>query len=429
MGSRRAFLRASAIMPLAAACAPEVLLGQSGVVRIAVPWSGSELAAFRGVLAGVAGSQPVEVIPLGDEIETAFAAGGQTAPDIVMLPRAGRIDDLVANGKLLPVPETLWAGEYPDYWRPLLTHDAKLYGVPFKVADKSMIWYDREAVERYRLGDPESWTLASWTEDAMGKLARTPSRLLALAGADGWVLTDLFENILRSENPDAYDLLATARGDRDWSIPGVPEAFGHFGTLCGDQHSFPGGVGASLTRQFPDAVREVFERRNAVLVVAPDFAESVVRRSIRRAGRPDSVVGIAEFPRVAAGKDRPHVIGGDIIVLTRAAGAAAQTMVAKLAAPRAPLAWIQEHGGFLAANKLTPPAYSEWLRPRAAALATRGDSLAFELSDRIGVVGGRNGLWRILTEFLVAVGDGGPTPVALATDRAIADLNKLERQR
>ncbi len=423
-------------MPLAAACAPEVLLGRSGVVRIAVPWSGSELAAFRSVLTHVADSQAVEVIPLGDEIETAFSAGGQTAPDIVLLPRAGRIDDLVERGKLQSVSETLWAGEYPDYWRALLTHDAKSYGVPFKVADKSLVWYDREAVTQYQLGDPKSWTFEYWIDEAMDTLARTPRRLLALAGADGWVLTDLFENILRSENPGAYDQLASAdRGERDWGMPGVPEAFEHFGTLCGDQHSFPGGVGASLTRQFPDAVREVFERRNAVLVVAPDFAESIVRRSLRRAGRPDSVVGIAEFPRVALGKSRPHIIGGDLIVLTRAASPAAQTMVARLAAPRAPLPWIEEHGGFLAANKLTPQLYSEWLKPRAEALATRAASadpaerLAFELSDRIGVVGGRNGLWRILTEFLVAVGDGGPTPVAIATDKAIAALNKLERQR
>ncbi|MFC9895730.1 extracellular solute-binding protein [Nocardia sp. NPDC127579] len=440
MGSRRAVLQAGLMIPLAAACAPDVLIGRSGVVRIAVSWSGTELAAFRDVLGSVAGSQPVEVIPLGDEIETAFAAGGTTAPDIVLLPRAGRVQDLAARGRVQVVPETLWAGEYPSYWRPLLTHGNSLYGVPFKVTDKSMIWYDREAVAEYGLRPPEAWTLGYWVDEAMGKLAHTSRRLLALAAADGWVLTDLFENILRSENPGAYDQLAAATpGARDWRTTGVPEAFWQFGKLCGDQRSFPGGVGASLTRQFPDAVHEVFERRRAVLVVGPDFAEPVVRRSISRANRSPDVVGVADFPRVTAAEQQPHIIGGDVIVLTQGAGEAARTIAARLAAPSAPLSWIRHHGGFLAANTMTPPEYSSWLAPRAAALTARGrvettttspptNTIAFDLSDRIGAVGGRNGLWRILTEFLVAVGEGGPTRVALATDHAIADLDDLERR-
>lgn len=427
-------LQAGLIVPLAAACAPDVLLGRSGVVRIAVSWSGTELAAFRTVLAGVAGTHAVEVIPLGDEIETAFAAGGSTAPDIVLLPRAGRVRDLAARGRLQPVEPTLWAGEYPEYWRPLLTHDGRLYGVPFKVTDKSMIWYDREAIGE--LGAPEFWTLPYWIDDAMGQLARTPRRLLSLAAADGWVLTDLFENILRSENPGAYESLAAAApGERDWGMAGVPEALEHFGRLCGDQQSFPGGVGASLTRQFPDAVREVFEHRRAVLVVGPDFAEPIVRRGISRAGRTMDVVGVADFPRVTAAKQRPHIIGGDVIVLTQGAGEAARAVAARLAAPRAPLSWIAEHGGFLAANTLTPAVYSELLRPRAEGLAalarpaaSAADRVVFDLSDSIGAVGGRNGLWRILTEFLVAVGAGGPTRVAIATDKAVAGLNTVERR-
>ncbi|MEU8899804.1 ABC transporter substrate-binding protein [Nocardia sp. NPDC048505] len=440
MASRRAVLQAGAILPLVTACAPSVLLGRSGVVRIAVSWSGTELAAFRDLLDGVAGTTPVEVIPLGDEIETAFAAGGTTAPDIVMLPRAGRVQDLAERGRLQSIPPEWWAGEYPDYWRPLLTHHGRLYGVPFKVADKSMVWYDREAVAEHGLGDPETWTLPYLTGTARDRLAGTSWRLLALAAADGWVLTDLFENLLRSADPATYDRLANAAaGQRDWRSPGIAQALEHFGRLCGGEQALLGGVGASLTRQFPDAVHEVFERRRAVLFIGPDFAEPVVRRSLVRSRRPMDVVGVADFPRVALEKARPHIIGGDIIVLTQRAGESARAIAARLAGPRAPLPWIEGHGGFLAANQLAPAAYSAWLAPRAAALAARTappdakqtagtEQLAFDLSDRIGAVGGRNGLWRTLTEFLVAV--GGSTPVPVAAERAIADLAELEgRQR
>ncbi|WP_405181552.1 hypothetical protein OG225_10760 [Nocardia sp. NBC_01377] len=57
MGTRRSVLRAGLVMPLAAACAPNILLGNPGAVRIGVSRSGSELAAFRKVLAQLAFQQ------------------------------------------------------------------------------------------------------------------------------------------------------------------------------------------------------------------------------------------------------------------------------------------------------------------------------------------------------------------------------------
>ncbi|NEW34462.1 hypothetical protein GV791_18140 [Nocardia cyriacigeorgica] len=95
MLARRTFLHAALAAALAG-CGDGVL-GTPGAVRIAVSWSGSELAAFRRVLEalGLAGS--VDVIPLGDEIGTALT-GGRSAPELVMLPLAGRVRELAAQG-------------------------------------------------------------------------------------------------------------------------------------------------------------------------------------------------------------------------------------------------------------------------------------------------------------------------------------------
>ncbi|MGW0249724.1 ABC transporter substrate-binding protein [Nocardia goodfellowii] len=437
MGSRRALLRTGAILPFAAACAPEVL-GRSRAVRIAVSWSGSELSAFQRVLDTVAAGLAVEVIPLGDDIETAFTAGGRSAPDIVMLPRAGRVRELAEQGKLAPVQDYLWyeilgSGKpYPDYWRNLLGYKEKLYGVPFKAADKSLVWYDRDLVEKYRLGDPPSWTLPQWKE-RMARLSGEPTRLLALAGADGWVLTDLFENLLMAVDPKTYEQLANSKPPREWSRPAVRAALTHFADLCADQRVFPGGIGAALTRDFPAAVHEVFERQAAVLVVAPDFAEPIVWRSLERVGRDKKAIGVARFPAAEAGGRRPQIVGGDVIVVTRDAGAAAAKVVEKLALPQAPAAWIKREGGFLAANLWTEAQYSEDLRRAARMMRERStDPLnPVDLSDRIGAVGGRNGLWRVLTEFLVAVVHIRPTDsdrIGAAVTDAIAKLTELERQ-
>ncbi|MFI6998666.1 ABC transporter substrate-binding protein [Nocardia sp. NPDC050175] len=428
MRSRRELLQAALIAPLAAACAPNLLLGNPGAVRIGVSWSGSELAAFRAVLARLGYDSQVDVVPLGDEIETAFTAGGRSAPDIVMLPQAGRVQPLAEQGKLRPVRDALWSDElgsrYPDVWRQLLQHNGKPYGVPFKAADKSMVWYDRQLVEKYGLGDPVGWTLADWL-DRMEVLAETPVRLLALGAADGWVLSDVFENALLAESPRIYDEVAAARNDRTWESPGVRAAFDHLGSLWGHRHAFPGGIAAALTRQFPDAVREVFEHRRAVMVVEADFAEPIVRAAVQRSGRrAEDVVGVAAFPAVAADQDPPRIVGGDVMVVTESAADRAMEVVGALADPAAPLPWIENYGGFIAPNLRTNARYSPFLEASARTLNTRS---AFDLSDRIGAVGGRNGLWRILTDFLIAVGDGKTERLDDATDRAISALDAVDR--
>ncbi|MEV6324804.1 ABC transporter substrate-binding protein [Nocardia sp. NPDC051787] len=429
MGTRRAVLQAGLVVPLAAACAPDLLLGSADAVRVGVSWSGAELAAFHAVVDELHLGFDVEVIPLGDNTDTAFTAGGRSAPDVVMLPQAGRVRELAQKRELQPIAETVWADDvgtrYAEHWQHLLRHDGKAFGAPFKAADKSLVWFDRQQFATYRLGDPAAWTISDWV-NRMEVLAQSPIRLLALAAADGWVLTDFFENALLAESPRFYDELASKTG-REWDNPAVRAALGHLGMLWGHRHAFPGGVGVALTRQFPDAIRDVFEHRRAAAVVAPDFAEPIVRSGVRASGRKvQDVVGVAPFPSVTSVPGRPKIVGGDVMVVTREASGRAQELVAKLAGAHAPLPWIERYGGFLAPNLRTVADYSPLLAPLARELNTRS---AFDLSDRIGAVGGREGLWRVLTEFLIAVADGAQSRMAESVDRAIAALDAFERRR
>ncbi|WP_043725327.1 ABC transporter substrate-binding protein [Nocardia asiatica] len=427
MATRRALLQAGVVLPLAAACAPDLLLGSSDAVRVGVSWSGAELAAFHAVLDGLDLAFDVEVIPLGDNTDTAFTAGGRSAPDVVLLPQAGRVRELIRE--LRPIAETVWTDErgprYAGHWQQLLRHQGKAFGVPFKASDKSLVWFDRQQFATYGLGDPAGWTLPDWV-DRMEVLAQSPIRLLALAAADGWVLTDFFENVLLAESPRFYDELAS-KNQREWDNPAVRAALKHLGILWGHRHAFPGGVGVALTRQFSDAIRDVFQHRRAAAVVAPDFAEPVVRSAVRASGREVlDVAGVVPFPAVTTASGRPRIVGGDVIVVTQEANRRAEQLVEKLAGAAAPLPWIARHGGFLGPNLRTEAEYSPLLAASAREIHSRS---AFDLSDRIGAVGGRAGLWRVLTEFLIAIGDGARTPVAAASDRTIAALDDFERRR
>ncbi|NEW56114.1 ABC transporter substrate-binding protein [Nocardia cyriacigeorgica] len=420
MLTRRALLQAAMVAPLAA-CGQGVL-GTRGTVRVAVAWSGSELAAFRTVLEALGLSGSVDVIPLGDEIDTALT-GGRSAPELVMLPTAGRVHEFAERGALRDVPESLWVDEarascYPQVWHDLLYHKGRPYGVPFKAADKSLVWFDRESAEESEIGNPFLWTLEDWLT-RIEFLAGKQMRLLALAAADGWALTDLFENLLYAESPQTYASLADDGDFAVWERDAVRGALHRLGAWSAHDSAYPGGVGTALTMQFSDAVREVFERRRAVLVVAPDFAEPIVRKAVAASGRnPYDVVGVTGFPGVEAAGPSPRIVGGDVLVLTKGADERAERALVTLAAPSAPLQWINMFHGFLAPNLRTDAAYSPFLRSSAERL--RGE-MVFDLSDRIRPIGGRNELWQVLTEFLIAV-DADRAHVGRAVNDAVTAL-------
>ena len=70
--------------------------------------------------------------------------------------------------------------------------DGTLYGLLFKAANKSTVWYNVAAFEDAGVEAPKTWDdfLAdAKTINASGLPA------YSIGGADGWTLTDLFENI------------------------------------------------------------------------------------------------------------------------------------------------------------------------------------------------------------------------------------------
>jgi alpha-glucoside transport system substrate-binding protein len=444
MITRRAVLQAGVVLPFAAACGPNILRGSAGTLRVAVTWSGNELAAFEAVLAGIGQGRstpafrgPVEVVPLGDDIDTALNAGGSAAPDIIMLPDAGRIS-VLAGSRLRAVRDTLWAtgGQplYRDNWWDLLwyrncrDHAVGHFGVPFKGAYKSLVWYDRDAVgpDGRTLGDaPRDWYLEDWPEQ-IARFAVAGRHLFALGAADGWVLAYHFANVLCAVAPDAYrelSKLAPVSGrpagatDVSWDRRDVRAAFGVLGKIWGTPGAFPGGVAETLRRQFPDAVRDVFQHRSATMVVAPDYAEPIVRECLRQRNGSEASVGVMPFPALSAGQEVPRIGGADILVITAGAAESADDLAAALAARMAPDPWVTGYGGFVQPREdaPAPASYAGLFRDVASQL---NEWTVFDFADLVGPRGRRDGLWRVLTRFLTGA---GPT----ATDRAIADLQQI----
>ena len=155
------------------------------------------------------------------------------------------------------------------------------------------------------------------------------------------------------------------------------------------------------------------------MVLASDFAEPVVRSF---AADPDDI-GLFTFPPMVPGAAAPVVVGGDVMVLTSPITDDARDLVRRLAAPTAVDPWIKQ-GGFLVDGRTT--GYTPELTRLAEQLTLPGKQLQFDLSDLLGALGGINGLWKVLTDFLIAVGGRGADAVPAAVDTAMSNLRKLE---
>ncbi|MGV9833686.1 ABC transporter substrate-binding protein [Nocardia niigatensis] len=443
MASRRTILRAGALLPLAAACAPLGNVSSSESVKLAVPWGGAELRAFEDILANLRNSHQfshaTQVFTLGDDVGTVFSAGRYT-PDIVVLPQIGQITRLAQDGRLRALDESLWGDErkaprYAHGWWELVHVETAsgnpLYGLPFKASCKSLIWFDLTKFRKLGLPPPGSW--APWQWPAMlDRLARSGTHPLALGAADGWMLADFFANVLLARSPDAYRSIVAPN---DWRPEqrraDLTKALDTVAAIWGFPNAFPGGIGRALTQQFPDAVRAVFAEGDAAMVLAPDFAEPIVKSCFDG----DDVamkqtVGVSLFPSIVPGlRDGPVIGGGDVMVLTGSAEAAAGELIRLLSLPDAPDSWIARAGGFIAPDLRTRPAYPAMLEPLGPRVRSWTE---FDLADRIGSRGGDNQLWGIITKFLMDL-DGTPADPAqrnaAAVSAAVDAIYDLERTR
>lgn len=442
---RRALLGAAAAVPVAAGlagCGPGTnLLAPRPGLRVAVSFSAAELASFRRVLDSLdhlpgfgPKSYPVNLVPLGDDIPAALTARGAGRPDLVMLPRPGLVAENLDD--LEPLPPGVWPrgdadDTYAPVWRSLLFHRRPgtgtrvPYGLPFKLADKSLVWYRPCLFDQLGVIPPASWS--DWLV-LNAELADRGVAPLALAGADGWTLTDFFENVLLAHSPDVYDRLG-GPAPRPWDAPEVAYALGQLGRMWGAPGALSGGVRRSLVQQLPDAVLEVVRYHRAAMVVTTDFAEPIVRQFHQAPAGCSDDLGIFEFPGDHG--DAPVVAGGDVAVLTAPARPEAKDLLRRLAHPQAPLTWIRNDGGFIAAHRRAPQdGYSDEIAPFARAL--HAGRFRFDLSDQLGAVGAGEGLWRVLQDFLAEVGDGrgGRAGRAdAAAESAVRKLLAFERSR
>lgn len=372
------------------------LAGQS--IEVAAVWSGAEQKAFESVLAQFEDDTGAKVnfTSTGDDIATVIGnrLEGGKPPDVAFLPQPGLMADLVARGALKPIEQI--AGKevdenYSKDWRTLGSVDGTLYGVWFKAANKSTFWYKPKAFEQAGVEAPATWEELIRTAQTIRDSGVTP---LAIAGGDGWTLTDWFENVyLRVAGPEKYDQLVAH--EIPWTDPSVITALTRLSELWSQKDLIvPGSNGMT----FPESVTAVFAG-NAAMVYEGDFVAGVITDET------DAVVGkdadFFDFPSVDGSE--PVVVGGGDVAVLFTDSKAAQELMRFLATPKAAEIWA-EKGGFTSPNKnVDPKVYPDDITRRSAQALVDASTFRFDLSDLVPAAFGgtpSQGMWQILQNFL-----------------------------
>ncbi|MGQ4388121.1 ABC transporter substrate-binding protein [Streptomyces sp. SAS_270] len=393
-------------------------------LEVAAVWTGAEQANFKKVLAEFEKRTGAKVtfVPAQDPIINFLGSkiAGGSPPDIAMLPQPGAIKQAVDKKWAKPLGTDAvkeLQKNYSQGWQDIGKVGGKQYGVYYKAANKSLIWYNAKVFENAGAKEPKTWSELMTTAQAVYDSGVTP---FSVPGADGWPLTDWFENIYLSQaGPEKYDQLAQHK--IKWTDPSVKAALTTLAQVWGKKDFVAGGAKGALQTEFPASVTQTFtggDQPKAAMVFEGDFVQVNITQTKAKVGTDAKV-----FPFPAVGDQAPVVSGGDAAVILKDSKAA-QALATFLASPDA--ATIQAKlGGYLSPNKnVDNSAYPNPVQQKIAkALIAAGDDFRFDMSDQapqaFGGTPGK-GEWKDLQDFLKNPKDIAGTQAKLESDAAAA---------
>jgi ABC-type glycerol-3-phosphate transport system substrate-binding protein len=384
-------------------------------------WTGSEQARFEEVVRAFEAETGASVsyAPAGHRIADALAErrASDELPDVAFVPQPGLLRQYARDGLLAPLDAAAAeevSNNFPKVWIDLGSADGRLYGVWFKAANKSLVWYRVGAFERAGVVPPRD--LEGFASVAR-EITAAGIPAFALGAHDGWTLTDWFENVyLRLAGPDRYDELAAHR--LAWTDESVKEALRMLASFW-SSGAIAGGAATALESTFEGSVQQAFGGSSAAMVVEGDFVQGFITSDT--AARPGIDADVFAFPSPRGGQ--PVVMGGGDAAVVLHDSPAAQAFVRFLATPRAAAIWAA-HGGYISPNfNVDLTAYPDAIsRSIARRVVEAGDQFRFDLSDlQPAAFGGSEGqgLRGALQEFLVT-GDVDATASRLEADATAA---------
>lgn len=388
----------------------------SGDVSIMAIWGGTEQESFQAVIDGFTELYPnvnVEYTSGGDNLGPLLSTAieGGNPPDIAAVGQPGLMADFAEQGAIKPIDnlrDAIVAG-FGESVADVGAVDGTQYGVMYKGANKSTIWYNVASFEEAGVEPAETWDDLTANVDTLKAAGITPYSV----GADvGWPITDIFENVyLRSAGPDMYDQLA--RHEIAWTDQSVKDALGVMAGIFAPDN-MAGGTEAALQTEMPDSVAKVFtDSPEAAMVIIGDFAPGVTETTLE----PETGYNVFAFPSIEGSE--PAVMGAGDIFLKFTENPASDAFLEYLTTVEAAEIWAGR-GGFSSPHKdIDTSVYPDEITRTTAGALAEAEAFKFDMSDlQPSAFGGTpgQGMWKHLTDFVANPNDIDGTAEKLEAD-------------
>jgi alpha-glucoside transport system substrate-binding protein len=374
--------------------------GLTGKITFDGVWTGAEAAHFANVIRVFNKSYPnvhVTYKPVGDNLPTVLstAVAGGNPPDMADIAQPGLIQEFVNKKVLQPIDyaKPTMVRNFAPAWIQLGTYNGTLYSVVFKASNKSLVWYNVHAFKTAGVKPPTTWNQFLSLASTVKASGTTP---FSVGGADGWTLTDLFENIyLRTAGQDMYNKLSAHQ--IEWTDPSVTTALQTMAKVL-QPSSMVGGTSGALQTDFPTSVNNVFQSPpKGAMVMEGDF----VPGSATVTAKPGTDYAVFAFPSINGSKPAVEVAGDSIV--TFRSTAPIQAFETFLATPAAGEAWAK-YGGFATGNTHVPTSsFPDAISQANEQAVQQAKSIVFDMSDRqpgsFGATVGQ-GEWGLFQTFL-----------------------------
>jgi len=403
---------------------PVTVAAPKGAVTVLGVWGGSEFEAFAAA---------VEPFTKETGIGMAFETSREQAtvlvtrvqagnpPDIAILPQPGLLVDLAKMGALVPLENIVdmdqLKKDYAQAWIDLGSYDGHLYGIWFKGALKSLVWYNPRAFQEKGYPVPTTWDEMIALSDRIVADGGTPWCIgLESGAASGWPGTDWIEDImLRTAGPEVYD--QWVNHEIPWTDPAVKRAWELFGQIARNEKYVWGGTTGVLSTNFGDSPRPLFDtppgcymHRQASFITG-FFPEGV------KAGEDYDVFA---FPSIDPQWGVPALGAGDVVVMLNDTPEA-RAFIQYLASPTPHEIWAAR-GGFLSPHRgVDLKAYPDDLTRKQAQILASAEVFRFDGSDLMPAAVGAGSFWTGVMDY---VGGKDLDAVLQAIEKSAQDAYK-----
>lgn len=379
-------------------------------------WGGHELENFKAVCQAAGFTIQFETTRDLDALLTTRVEANNL-PDLAILPNPAKLKELAKKRKIKPIDflnKSKLGKDYSKTWLDLASYGGKLYGIFYKIGNKSVIWYNPVEFKKNGWQVPETWDELIALNKRIVSAGKTPWSI----GADiGWPLSDWIENILiRTAGPQVYQDWIDHK--IPWTDPAIKKAFQKWGELVTVKQNLHGGIYGTLATKFQNGAFAVFqENPKAYMYYEGSFMGDIVAAELKNVELGKNMAFFA-FPTINPKFKKPVVGGADVIVAFNS-HPDVQKLITFLADKQAHEIWVKK-GGFVSHNKsVSLNSYPDPINRKSAEIITNAEIFVFDASDLMPPsVGNKGGFWDACKKYL-------ENPNNL--DAILADMEKLAK--